>query len=225
MEQQVISLRRKGRTIREIANYLHTSSRNVVATLKNNEQKISEEELNAREDQRKEVQQSNYTKALKLYSKGNSVLDVTIKLGITLEESKKAYFDFRDIQTTDEFGKDYNRLQEYFPVLLPLCKTVMGQGLSLKDADLALKYAKNEPQAENRLRYLAKLLATCRAERKIPANKVLSSMVEFAVQSPSKDSDGHLNIQNIAFRMFVIKMVEELDLTNTLVHKTGIKSD
>jgi hypothetical protein len=142
-EQQVIDLRRKGKTEREIANCLHMSSRKVVATLKYNEQREREEELKAKENQSKEHQQSNYTKALKLFSKEYSVLDVTIKLGITSDESKKVYFDFQDLQTADQFGKDYNQLHEYFPVLLPLCKTVMDKGLSLKEADLALKYAKN----------------------------------------------------------------------------------
>jgi hypothetical protein len=121
MDQQIIDLRLKGRTVREIANCLHMSSRKVVATLKNNEQREREEELKAKENQSKEHQQSNFTKALRLFSKDHSVLDVTIKLGITSDESKKAYFDFKDLQTTDQFGKDYNQLHEYFPVLLPLC--------------------------------------------------------------------------------------------------------
>jgi hypothetical protein len=81
-------------------------------------------ELKATENQKKEVQQTNYTKALKLFSKGYSVLDVTIKLGITSDESKKAYFDFQDIQTADQFGKFYNQLHKYLPLLLPICKTI-----------------------------------------------------------------------------------------------------
>jgi hypothetical protein len=221
-EQQVIGLRREGKTVREIANCLHISSHNVIATLKINEQREVKEELEARENQRKELQQSNYIKALKLFSKGYSVLDVTIKLGITSDESKKAYFDFQDIQTTDQFGKDYNQLHKYLPVLLPLCKTVMDNGLSLKEADLALKYAKNESGAEDRLRYLAKLLAMPRAEVKMCSNNVLPSMVEFAQQLPSEDSDGHPNVQNIAFRMFVCKIVEELGLDKCAPSKTTI---
>jgi hypothetical protein len=175
-EQQIIDLRRKGRTVREIASCLHISSRKVEATLKNNEQRELEEDLRVEESQSKERQQSNYTKALKLFSKGYSVLDVTIKLGVTSDESKKAYFEFRDIQTADQFGKDYNRLHEFFLILLPLCKTVMDKGLRLKEADLALKYAKNESEAEDRLRYLAKQL-TMFLSVKNPTDDVLPSMI------------------------------------------------
>jgi hypothetical protein len=175
-EQQIIDLRRKGRTVREIASCLHISSRKVEATLKNNEQRELEEDLRVEESQSKERQQSNYTKALKLFSKGYSVLDVTIKLGVTSDENKKAYFEFRDIQTADQFGKDYNRLHEFFLILLPLCKTVMDKGLRLKEADLALKYAKNESEAEDRLRYLAKQL-TMFLSVKNPTDDVLPSMI------------------------------------------------
>ena len=75
-EQQVIELRREGKTIREIAKCLHKSSRKVEDVLKNNEQRELEEEIRARENQSKGRLQSNYTKGLKLLSKGASVLDV-----------------------------------------------------------------------------------------------------------------------------------------------------
>jgi Mor family transcriptional regulator len=208
-EKQVIDLRREGKSVREIAKCLHLSSRDVVAILKNNELREIKEKLKAKENQREEVQQTNYTKALNLFSKGCSVLEVTIKLGITSDESKKAYFDFQDLQTTDQFGKDYNQLHEYFPVLLPLCRTVMDKGLSLKEAHLALKYAKNESEAADKLRYLAKQLTMFRSVKK-PTDDILPSMVDYAQRLPSEDSDGYLNVQNIAFKMFVCRMVEEL---------------
>ena len=92
----------------------------------------------------------------------------------------------------------------------------MDKGLSLNEANLALKYAKNESEAEDRLRYLAKQLTTYR-DMAMPSNDVLGSMIKFARQLPSEDSDGHSNVQNIAFKMFVCKIVEELGLlTSTL---------
>jgi hypothetical protein len=135
-EQKVIDLRREGKTIRDIAEHLHKSLSYVVTTLKNNDQREIEKELKAKENQRMEVLQANYTKALRLFSKRYGVLDVTIKLGITSEESKKMYFDFKDLKTTDQFGKFYNQLQEYLPVLLPLCETLKDKGLGLKEATL-----------------------------------------------------------------------------------------
>jgi transposase len=58
-EQKVIDLRREGKTIRDIAEHLHKSLSYVVTTLKNNDQREIEEELKAKENQRKEVQQTN----------------------------------------------------------------------------------------------------------------------------------------------------------------------
>ena len=209
-EQQVIDLRRAEKTVREIANCLHISSRNVIATLKNYKQR--EFELKAKENQRKELQQSNYIKALKLFSKGYSVLDVTIKLGITSDESKKAYFDFQDIQTTDQFGKFYNQLHKYLQVLLPLCKTIQENGLGEKEANLALEYAKNRLGAEDRLRNLTRLLNMCRTEAEVRSKDVLPSIIGLARQLPFEDSDGMLNIQNFDFKLFVSKIVDEFGL-------------
>jgi Mor family transcriptional regulator len=211
-EQQVIDLRREGKTVRELAKCLHISSRNVVAILKNNELREIKEELKAKENQRKEVQQTNYTKALKLFSKGYSVLDVTIKLGITSDESKKAYFDFQDIQTTDQFGKFYNQLHKYLQVLLPLCKTIQENGLGEKEANLALEYAKNRLGAEDRLRNLTRLLNMCRTEAEVRSKDVLPSIIGLARQLPFEDSDGMLNIQNFDFKLFVSKIVDEFGL-------------
>jgi DNA-binding MarR family transcriptional regulator len=208
-EHQIIDLRREGKTIREIAKHLHKSLPYVVATLKNAEQREFKEELKAKENQRKEVQQTNYTKALRLFSKGYSVLDVTIKLGINLEEGKKTYFEFKDLQTTDQFGKCYNQLHEYLPVLLPLCETLKDKGLGLKEANLALEYAKNKSEAEDRLRNLARWLNLFRTEAKIRFKDALPSIIGLARQLPLNDSNGRLNVQNFAFKIFVSEIVEE----------------
>jgi hypothetical protein len=222
-EQEVIELRREGKNIREIAKHLHKSLSYVVTTLKNNEQREIEEEFKAKENQRKEVQQTNYTKALKLFSKGYSVLDVTIKLGITSEESKKTYFDFQDLQTTDQFGKFYNQLHEYLPVLLPLCKTLKDKGLGLKEANLALEYAKNRSETEDRLRNLTRLLNLFRVEAKVRTKDVLPSLIGLARQLPAHDSNGSLNVQNLDFKILVSRIVDEFGLDKCAPSKVSIK--
>ena len=211
IEQQVIDLRKEGKTIRQIEDRLHKSSRKVIDILKNNELREIKEELKAKENQRKKVQQTTYTKALKLLSNGNSVLDVTIKLGITSDESKKAYFDFQDLQTTDQFGKVYNQSREYFPVLLPFCKTLKEKGLGIKEANLALEYAMNRSEAEDRLRNLIKLLNLVRTEAEERKDGLLS-IIKFARQLPFADSDGMINVQNFSFKLFVTKIVDEFSL-------------
>lgn len=190
-------------------------------TLKNNDQREIEEELKAKENQRKEVQQTNYTKALRLFSKGYSVLDVTIKLGITSDESKKMYFDFKYLQTTDQFGKFYN--QEYLPVLLPLCETLKDKGLGLKEANLALEYAKNRSEAEDCLRNLTGLLNLFRTVAKVRTKDVLASIIGLARQLPAHDSNGSLNVQNLEIKILVSKIVDECGLDVCAPSKANIK--
>jgi hypothetical protein len=40
-------------------------------------------------------------------------------------------------------------------------------------------------------------------------------MIEFARQLPSEDSEGNTNVQNIAFKMFVGRIVEKLGLVKS----------
>jgi hypothetical protein len=82
--KQVVDQRREGKTIRQIAKNTGKSTRTVTTILKDEELGEIEAELRVKEKERSDVKQTNYTKALRLFSKGKSVLDVTIKLGITL---------------------------------------------------------------------------------------------------------------------------------------------
>lgn len=152
-------------------------------------------------------------------------MDVTIKLGITSEESKKTYFDFQDLQTTDQFGKFYNQLQEYLPVLLPLCETLKDKGLGLREANLALEYAKNKSEAEDRLRNLARWLNLFRTEAKMRFKDALPSIIRLARQLPLNDSNGHPNVQNFAFKIFVSEIVEEFGSDKCASSKASIKDN
>jgi hypothetical protein len=117
--KQVVDQRREGKTIRQIAKNTGKSTRTVITILKDEELGEIEAELRVKEKEKSDVKQTNYTKALRQFSKGKSVLDVTIKLGITSNEAKMAYIDFRDSQTCDQFGKDYNQFKEYFRPCCP----------------------------------------------------------------------------------------------------------
>jgi hypothetical protein len=213
LKEQVVARRREGKTIREIARGMGTSSRTVIAILKNNELTETKAELAAKEKEERDVLQINYTKAMRLFSKGKSVLDVTIKLGITSNEAKKAYVDFCDLQTCDQFGKVYYQFKEYLPALLPLYKTILEKGLSSNDALIALEYAKNRVNAEAELESLSRLVVDLRAEEKMHIIKLIPSMVGFALQLPARDPDGSLISQNLSYKLSVSKMVDELGLS------------
>jgi hypothetical protein len=213
LKEQVVAQRREGKTIREIARGLGTSSRTVLAILKNNELTEIKAELTAKEKEKRDMLQSNYTKALRLFSKGKGVLDVTIKLGITSAEAKKAYVDFRDLRTCDQFGRVYYQFKEYLPALLPLYKTIIENGLSSNDAHLALEYAKNRVKAEAELESLSRLVVDLQAEEQMHTRKLIPPMVDFALQLPARDPEGSLISQNLSFKLSVSKLIDELGLS------------
>lgn len=216
LEEQIVAQRQEGKTIREIARGLGTSSRTVQATLKNNELTEIKAEIAAKEKEKRDVLQSNYTKGLRLFSKGKGVLDVAIKLGITTDEAKKIYVDFCNLQTCDQFGKVYDELKEYLPALLPLYKTIKDRGLSSNDLYLALEYATNRTKAEADIQYLGRLVNDLQAAEKMSVGKMLPSMIQFALRLPAIDRDGSPIGQNIAFKISVSKMVDELGLCNQI---------
>jgi uncharacterized ferredoxin-like protein len=153
-KQHVIDQRREGKTIREIAKGLCISSRALVAILKDSELREIKSELSAKEEEKRDSRQTNYTKALKLFAQGKSVLDVAIKLGVTSDEAKKAYIDFCDLQTCDQFGKSMAKSRNAIRPCCPLYKTIEERGLSSNDASLALEYAENRSKAQAYLQSL-----------------------------------------------------------------------
>lgn len=217
LNEQIVAQRREGKTIREIARGLGTSSRTVQATLKNNELNEIKAELAAKEKEKRDVLQSNYSKALRLFSKGKGVLDVAMKLGVTADGAKKIYVDFCNLQTCDQFGKVYDELKEYLPALLPLHKTIKEKGLSSNDVFLALEYATNRTKAEADLQYLGRLVNELQAAEKMSVGKMLPSMIQFALRLPAIDLDCSPISQNIAFKISVSKMVDELGLCDQII--------
>jgi transposase len=138
--RNVIELRKEGKTIREIANQMHKSSRTVIDILKDNNSKEKREESSRKEQEQQNAVLTNYTKALRLFKEGKSLLDVTIELGVLAEETKKAFFDFGEMSSADDFRGDYENIKPYLPDLMSLWKTIMEKGLDVKDVLVALEH-------------------------------------------------------------------------------------
>ena len=150
--RKVIELRKEGKTIREIAKEMHMSSRTVIVILKDNNSKEALEETRRKEQEQQNVGQINYTRALRLFKEGKSLLDVTIELGVSAEETKKACFDFWDISNVDDFRRVYEEIKPYLQDLLTVWKIVREKGLDVKDALVAIEHASERAKAEEELR-------------------------------------------------------------------------
>jgi IS30 family transposase len=70
--RNVIELRKEGKTIREIANQMHKSSRTVIDILKDNNSKEEREYSSRKEQGQQNAVLTNYTKALRLFKEGKS---------------------------------------------------------------------------------------------------------------------------------------------------------
>jgi len=210
LRKKVVDLRRGGKTIRQIANELGKSSPTIIAILKDEKLLEMEAELRAKDKEKMDIGQTEYTEALKLFSKGKSILDVTIKLGIAKEEAKRAYIDFLDLQTCEQFGKDYNQFREHLPILLSLHKMVIEQGLDLDDTRHAIKYVKNRAKAEIELQSLLWMINELKTQESMRIRNILPSMLRLATRLPSLDPDGMPIVQNMAFKIFVSKMADGL---------------
>jgi transposase len=139
--RNVIELRKEGKTIREIAKQMHKSSRTVMDILKDNNSKEEREESRKKEQEQQNAVQSNYTKALRLFKEGKSLLDVTIELGVFAEETKKAFFDFWEMSSVDDFRGVYEDIKPYLPDLMSLWKTIIEKGLGVKSVLFAIQHA------------------------------------------------------------------------------------
>ena len=139
--RRIIELRKEGCTIREIAIQTHSSSRTVVDVLKDESLKEAREESRRIEQEQRNVLQTNYTKALRLFKDKKSLLDVTIELGVSAEETKKAYFDFWDMSSVDDFRGVYEDIKPYVPVIVSLWKKIIEKGLGVNDVLVAIDRA------------------------------------------------------------------------------------
>ena len=97
-KKYVLGLHKKGYKIREIAQELHISSRDIVKILRENErEELEAREIEAKEKAEKEKEKlfsSNRSEALKLYKKGTDPIDVAIALNISPEEATKIYYEY-----------------------------------------------------------------------------------------------------------------------------------
>ena len=135
----VLELHKRGYTIREIAQELRMSSRDVVKILKENErEEIEAREREAKEKAKKEKERlftSNRSEALKLYKKGTTPVDVAIRLGISAEEAKTIYHEYCSLKYHFKFLQLYTELNNTnsFNSFTDLFHIIREKGLSIEE--------------------------------------------------------------------------------------------
>lgn len=156
---RIIELRNQGKTIRVIAKELGMSSRTVIGILNDNSAKDARAGAEKKNQEQQYLLQTNYTRALRLFRDGISLLDVTIDLGVFAEETKRTFFDYQEINGLDNFRGVYEDIRSSLPALLTLWGMMTERGLGVKDALVAIEYASDRAKAERELQFLTNKVA------------------------------------------------------------------
>lgn len=129
--------------------------------------------------------QTNYTKALRLFKEGKSLLDVTIELGVLAEETKKAFFDFWDMSSVDHFRGVYEDIKPYLAGLLTLWEMMREKGLGVKDALVAI--ASDRAKAEKDLQIVTNEVSNMVTQKAILGSQIIAlkiQMYQLLVNNP-----------------------------------------
>jgi hypothetical protein len=127
------------------------SSRTVIRILGEDSSKVAQEEKVRKAQGQQNTLEANYTRALRLFKEGKTLLDVTIELGVLAEETKRAFFDFQEIRDVDDFRGVYEDIKPFISAFMTLWGTMRERGLGLKDAHVAIEYARDRAKAEKEM--------------------------------------------------------------------------
>ena len=144
-KKYVITLDKRGYTIRQIAEELHMSTRDVNEIhkeYKREEKEAREKEVIEKEEKEKErLFSSKRSKALQLYKKGTNLLDVAIELDISAEEAKAFYHEYCSLQYPHQFLHIYTELNKTnsFNHFTDLFHLIREKGLNIEEGIEAIE--------------------------------------------------------------------------------------
>jgi hypothetical protein len=126
-KKKVVELRKKGKTIRQIAKAVQMGFGEIGEILREN---FPEEEIKTT------LQQSRYTKALELIDNNKSQFEVAVQLHLTYDEVEKINKDYLKLRNRDRLGQIYQDLGDNLEPFLILHDTMKEAGKTPGDAIL-----------------------------------------------------------------------------------------
>jgi hypothetical protein len=141
-EELVKQLYTEGKTVREIAKAVHMSFSPITAVIR----KVSGD--NSKDSSNKPVV-SIETKALRLFSNGNSPVDVAIKLDISSSEAEELYLGFWRLKRQPFLAFVYKELGSQFQSFIRFFKLLRDARIAPDEAVNLIKEAKQIPFLRN----------------------------------------------------------------------------
>lgn len=160
-KKYVIELREKKHTVREIADELRMSPRDIEKILKEHEREEKErrdiEIIENEENEKKRIFLSKRSKALQLYKKGPILLDVAIELEISAAEANSFYDEYCALQYPPQFLEIYRELNDTnsFKPFIELFHLVKEGDLKIEDLIDGVKKIKDIPSLEENYDFLS----------------------------------------------------------------------
>jgi DNA-binding CsgD family transcriptional regulator len=166
-EELVKQLYEEGKTIREIAKAVHMSFTDISAIIK----KVTGD--SSKDSSNKPVV-SRETKALRLFSNGNSSVEVAIKLDIRIEEAEELYLGFWRLKQQPYLAFVYKELGSQFSSFIKLFSLLRGARITVKESVNLINDAKQLPILRNTFLDLTYEITNLTAQRKTLLDKVSS---------------------------------------------------
>ena len=159
-EQLVVKLHQEGKTIREIAQQIHMSFKDIGSIIRR---------IDGQDDKTKDVKnKSKDTQALYLFSTGKKPVDVAIELDVSASEVHNMQEEFWALKQQYELAFVYGEIKNFLPSFLKLFQSLKEFGM-LNEESLSnfLKYAGHDlPELTYRMQQLANEVIDLESKKK-----------------------------------------------------------
>jgi hypothetical protein len=168
-EQLVIKLHQEGKTIREIAQQVHMSFKDIGTIIRR---------IDGQEDydiESKDLKnKSKETRALYLFLHGKGPVDVAIELDLSSSEVENILQEFWVLNKLDELACVYLEIRNHIDLFLRLFHTMKkNKMINQKDIKTVLKYAHDLPSLENKFHDLANIVLDLEIKKKELKNTIM----------------------------------------------------
>jgi len=140
-EQHIVRLYKEGKSIREIAKLMHTSFRDIGATIKKVKGEADGERSPSEEDDDIKSK-SKTTQAIKLFSEGESPVEVAIALDLPADQVQAIYRDYWKLDGMFKLVQIYEEAKYDLHDLLALHRVVKRLGMEKQDIINVLEFVK-----------------------------------------------------------------------------------
>ena len=142
-EKLIISLKKQGKTIRQIAEQTQSSFStisNILKKAEDEERKLAQKKTVGEEETQKGAR---YTQAMKMFSRGKSTIDVVKKIsGMKADEVLALHADYLELKKAKELARAYREDRPYLSSLLRLYERTRQENITQDDFVLAMQDVK-----------------------------------------------------------------------------------